>query len=88
MGANPFALVLPSDVTEREKDVLLGLSEGLSYKELSEGLFISAETVKSHLKSITGKLGVKDRTGATIFAVRAGAMRTTQKGEADSLSEG
>ena len=63
-------------MTEREKEVLAGLSEGLSNKELAESLYISAETVKSHLKSITGKLGVRDRTAAAIYAVRAGVMRS------------
>ena len=76
VSKDPYALALPSDITEREKEVLVGLSEGLSNKELSETLFISAETVKSHLKSITGKLGVKDRTGAAIYAVKAGVSRS------------
>lgn len=75
VGANPFALVLPNDITEREKEVLVGLTEGLSNKELAESMFLSVETIKSHLKSLTGKLGVKDRTGAAIFGVKAGVGR-------------
>ena len=76
VGANPFAMVLPNDITEREKEVLVGLTEGLSNKELAESLFLSVETIKSHLKSLTQKLGVKDRTGAAIFGVKAGVSRS------------
>lgn len=85
LGVTSPALVLPSDMTEREKEVLAGLSEGLSNKELAESLFISAETVKSHLKSITGKLGVRDRTAAAIFAVRAGVTLSTPKSDSSYL---
>lgn len=85
LGVSQPALVLSSDITEREREVLTGLSEGLSNKELAESLFISSETVKSHLKSITGKLGVRDRTAAAIFAVRAGVMRSTTKSDSPSL---
>jgi len=76
VGANPFAMVLPNDITEREKEVLVGLTEGLSNKELAESMFLSVETIKSHLKSLTQKLGVKDRTGAAIFGVKAGVSRS------------
>lgn len=72
VGSNPYRLVLPLDLTEREKEVMVGLSEGLTNKEISETLFISGETVKSHLKNITSKLGVRDRTAAAIYALRAG----------------
>ena len=76
VGANPFAMVLPNDITEREKEVLVGLTGGLSNKELAESMFLSVETIKSHLKSLTQKLGVKDRTGAAIFGVKAGVSRS------------
>ena len=76
VGSNPFAMVLPNDITEREKEVLVGLTEGLSNKELAESLFLSVETIKSHLKSLTQKLGVRDRTGAAIYGVKAGVSRS------------
>ena len=76
VGSNPFAMVLPNDITEREKEVLVGLTEGLSNKELAESLFLSVETIKSHLKSLTQKLGVRDRTGAAIYGVKCGVSRS------------
>ena len=63
--------VLP-DLTDREMEVLQVLSCGMSNREISEALFISAETVKSHVSTIIGKMGVKDRTQAVIKAIRAG----------------
>ena len=63
--------VLP-DLMDREMEVLKVLSSGMSNKEISESLFISAETVKSHVSTIIGKMGVKDRTQAVIKAIRAG----------------
>ena len=63
--------VLP-DLTERELEVLKVLSCGMSNKEISDALFISAETVKSHVSTIIAKMSVKDRTQAVIKAIRAG----------------
>jgi len=63
--------ILP-DLTDREIEVLQVLSCGMSNREISEALFISAETVKSHVSTIIGKMGVKDRTQAVIKAIRAG----------------
>ena len=62
--------VLP-DLTDRELEVLTVLSSGMSNKEISESLFISAETVKSHVSTIIGKMGVKDRTPALIALITA-----------------
>ena len=80
VSKDPFSLVLPSDLSEREKEVLLALSEGMSNREISESLFISEETTKSHMRNITQKLGVRDRTAAAIYAIKAGVGRqqTTQ----------
>ena len=63
--------VLP-DLTERELEVLKVLSCGMSNKEIGDALFISAETVKSHVSAIISKMGVQDRTQAVIKAIRAG----------------
>ena len=44
----------------------------MSNKEMAEVLFVSPETIKSHVSTVIGKLGVKDRTQAVIFAIRSG----------------
>lgn len=51
-------------LSDREMDVLLQLSHGLSYKEIAEKLFISYETVKQHIKHIYQKLHVQNKVEA------------------------
>jgi NarL family two-component system response regulator LiaR len=59
-----------SNLTEREQEVLIGLVEGLSNKEIAEKLFISDKTVKIHVSKIFKKLEVKSRSQAVIHAVQ------------------
>lgn len=72
--AGPEAYELP-ELTEREQDVLRELSRGRSNSEIAETLFVSVETVKSHVASILTKLGVRDRTQAVIVAYESGFVR-------------
>ncbi|MBM7693836.1 DNA-binding NarL/FixJ family response regulator [Peribacillus deserti] len=59
-----------SALTEREKEVLLCLLEGLSNKEIASKLFISDKTVKIHVSKIIKKLNVKSRSQVVIYAVQ------------------
>ena len=61
-------------LTPREIDVLELLAEGLSNKAIARRLGISDQTVKFHVSSITGKLGVHTRTAAVRTAVRRGLL--------------
>lgn len=61
-------------LTAREQEVLQLLVRGRSNKEIGAQLFISEETVKSHLKTLFAKLKVRDRTEAAISAVRQGIV--------------
>ena len=60
------------ELSEREMKVLKVLSYGMSNQEIAHTLFVSSETVKTHVSSIIGKMGVKDRTQAVIKAIKAG----------------
>jgi DNA-binding NarL/FixJ family response regulator len=62
------------DLTAREREVLELLVRGRSNKEIGAHLFISEETVKSHLKTLFAKLKVRDRTDAAISALRHGIV--------------
>ncbi|MDM5316871.1 response regulator transcription factor [Fictibacillus sp. b24] len=59
-----------TNLTEREQEVLIGLVEGLSNKEIADKLFISDKTVKIHVSKIFKKLEVKSRSQAVIYAVQ------------------
>ena len=61
-------------LTPREHAVLQALSAGLNDREIGAHLRISAETVRTHMGNILGKLGVDSRLQALIFAVRHGAI--------------
>ena len=60
------------DLTEREQDILRCLARGLSNQEIAKELFVTVETVKSHVASVLMKLGVRDRTQAVIAAYESG----------------
>lgn len=57
-------------LTEREKEVLKLLSEGLSNTEIAEKLIISAHTAKVHVSNILAKLAVTDRVQAAVKAYK------------------
>jgi DNA-binding CsgD family transcriptional regulator len=61
-------------LTPREIDVLELLTEGLPNKAIAERLGISDQTVKFHIASILGKLGVTNRTEAVRRALRRGLI--------------
>jgi ATP/maltotriose-dependent transcriptional regulator MalT len=65
---------LIESLTTREHGVLALVADGLSNREVAQQLAISEHTVKFHLASIFGKLGVSTRTEAVQRAVRLGVI--------------
>ena len=58
------------NISEREKEVLKLIADGLTNEEIAEKLFVSKNTVKNHVASIISKLSVKDRTQVAIVALK------------------
>jgi DNA-binding NarL/FixJ family response regulator len=59
-----------SDLTEREREVLALMVDGLSNHDIATKLYISQSTVKFHVSSILSKLCVTNRTEAVALAVK------------------
>jgi two-component system nitrate/nitrite response regulator NarL len=55
-------------LTPREQEVLKALGKGMSNKEIAKALYITEYTVKKHVSQILGKLDLKDRTQAALYA--------------------
>jgi LuxR family maltose regulon positive regulatory protein len=62
------------DLTEKEREVLALLSQGLTNADMASELFVSVNTVKTHLKRIFAKLGVETRTEAVQRGRRLGLI--------------
>lgn len=71
-GASQEMRVLYATLSEREREVLRLIADGLPNAQIAERLVISERTVKSHVNNILSKLQVADRTQAAIFAWREG----------------
>jgi DNA-binding NarL/FixJ family response regulator len=61
-------------LSPREEEVLRLLATGETNRQIAKRLFVSEETVKSHVAAIFRKLEVSDRTAAAVLAVRAGLV--------------
>jgi DNA-binding NarL/FixJ family response regulator len=57
-----------TQLTPREREILLLIAEGSSNREIAQQLYISERTVRNHVTSILGQLGLRDRTQAAIYA--------------------
>jgi DNA-binding NarL/FixJ family response regulator len=70
------AMVLLNDLTEREREILALLAEGMRNEDIAKKLYISPQTVQTHVRNILGKLRVHSKLEAVAFAVRHGAIQT------------
>ena len=62
------------ELTDREVEVLRMIARGATNNEIAGTLFIAEATVKTHVGSIFGKLGVRDRAAAIVFAYDHGVV--------------
>ncbi len=65
----------PVDLTKREVQVLIGMSNGHSNAQIGQELFLSEDTVKTHARRLFRKLGASDRAQAVAIGLRRGIIR-------------
>ncbi len=67
------------ELTDREKEVLTYIAEGLNNQEIAEKMVVSKATVHSHVSRILAKLQLDSRTQAALYAIRQGYITVNPK---------
>jgi DNA-binding NarL/FixJ family response regulator len=73
-------------LTEREREVLALLARGLSNSQIADELYVSTDTVKTHVRKLFSKLDVSNRTQAALLAAREGLIPRGHDGRQAEVS--
>jgi NarL family two-component system response regulator LiaR len=71
---NPSGEMQAGELTDREREVIRLVAQGLSNRDIAQELVISIKTVKTHVSNILGKLHLQDRTQLAIYAIKEGLV--------------
>jgi len=69
----------PEPLTTREREVVRHVALGLRNAEVARKLFVSEDTIKTHLNNVFRKLGLRDRAQLTRYAIRVGIIGTHEQ---------
>jgi DNA-binding NarL/FixJ family response regulator len=68
-----------SSLTEREREVLRAIADGMTNHEIAERLIVSDATIKTHVARLLAKLGVRDRVQAVVLGYETGFLRVGER---------
>ena len=71
----PHEEVVPCDLSEREKEILLEICNGLSNQEVADKLFISKRTVEKHRANLMLKTGCSNTASLVVYAIKNNFLR-------------
>jgi len=74
LGAVSSVTDMPGELSSREREVLRLIAAGKINKEIADELFISVNTVITHRKNISSKLGIKSASGLSLYAMMNGII--------------
>lgn len=69
-----------NEISQRETDVLCLIAKGMTNKEIADRLFISVNTVLTHRKNISAKLGIRSVSGLSVYAMMNGYINDIPSG--------
>jgi two-component system response regulator NreC len=74
-GGRPTEETIPSEITDREQEILTHLAEGVTNDAIAKALFISPKTVARHRENIMRKLNLHSRAELVRYAIRKGIIK-------------
>jgi DNA-binding NarL/FixJ family response regulator len=72
--SRPPRIPTPGHLTPRELEVLQLIADGLGSRQIARALYISDDTVKTHVSHLLNKLGATSRANAVAIAIRSGLI--------------
>jgi DNA-binding NarL/FixJ family response regulator len=72
---NPYKKTEKAEFSEREKEIITGICDEMTNKEIGDKLFISVRTVEGHRLKILEKMNVKNTVGLVVYAIKNGIVK-------------